>query len=867
MSNARIRRDLPNDEYQAAVGSNNASASNVFATIADLTSGASSASKIVFDVKYDEAGGITKGQAVYVSGANGTNILVKKADYSAEATSSKTLGLVTSSGALNYQGQVIAEGLLSGIDTSAANAEGDAVWLGANGNFVYGLANKPYAPNHMVFIGIVTKKNASTGEIFVKVQNGFELDELHNVDLHTIAPVDGDGLFYDGATGLWKNKAPNSTPAAQTVLFADLATTEALKACTYSNGTLGVGATLTGNANGQLSTVSFTDKIDNVTTALGQVILVQSQTDKKQNGVYVVTQLGDVSTPFILTRSTDADTQAELYPLQINVFSGATLANRAFLQKTVDPVVGTDNIVFTTSAIGLTNTPVRHVDTVTSSALPACTYTSGTNVSLPGYGAYLEANANGALGTINGIALVVGNRILVKDQANQAHNGDYVVSNAGSGSAKWKLVRVSSWGAEFVRLEREWKVNNPSSAKYGARYSTSLSSLASTAVGTTNIVFSEVANAGGRFGIADSAGTYTYYTTLTLAMAAATAGQTIEFFTDFTETGAVTITLKNGVNINGNGHTYNYTNATGNCFIDNGVAVTCVISNLTVVRTNYTSGSIYVQTSTNSDTDWLGSKLYMTANSGYGVQLVGTIRNCWTKITGNGTAIYSAYYSNAKLYSSHGESTGAGTGLDCRTSIVYNSTGISNSGFGGYLDQSKTYNSVFQSTSNYGVQYGGELFSSTIISVSSTALFIGSCYNCTIISTSGSCVACQNNSYYNCTMITSSGNCTNFQSYNHNCVFRTDSNTVTQAYFTPEFYNCSIQTNWNNASGHALVQPGNVVNCYISVANTSANCLYNASPLNVKYANNSFKGATTPVNANVTQAIVNTQDNQGNILL
>lgn len=388
---------------------------------------------------------------------------------------------------------------------------------------------------------------------------------------------------------------------------------------------------------------------------------------------------------------------------------------------------------------------------------------------------------------------------------------------------------------------------------------------AATLVGSTLNV-PNYTTSSGIFGIANTSGVYTFYATLTLAMAAATAGQTIEMFADVTESSVTSITLKNGVNINGNGHTYNYTAATGNCFIDNGVAVVCNIQNLNIVRTNYTSGSVYVQTSTNSDTDWTGSKIYSTQGSSYGIQLVGTIRNCWIKITGNGTAIYSAYSSNAKIYGSYGESTGNGTGLDCRTSTIYNSTGISNSGFGGYLDQSKGYNCILQSTSNYGCQYG-QLFSSTIVSISSTSVWIVTCTNCTIISTSGSCVASQNNYFYNCTMITSSGNCTNFQSFNYNCVFRTDSNTINTALNNPEFYNCSIQTNWNNASGHALIQPGPVVNCYIAVGNTSANCLYNSAAQSLKYANNTFKGATTPVNANITQSIVNTQDNQGNILL
>ncbi len=219
---SKIRRDLPNNEYQAAVGANNASASNVFATMADIGGGTGTADKIIFDVKYDEVGGIVKGQAVYVSGSDGTNITVKKADYSSEATSSKTLGLVTESGALNHQGSVISDGLLSNIDTSAAGIEGDPVWLGDDGNLIYGLANKPYAPNHLVFIGIVTKKNVSTGEIFVKVQNGFELDEIHDVDVKSNPPSDGDVLTYNALTDLWENKpvASSSTSIEGNVLLS-----------------------------------------------------------------------------------------------------------------------------------------------------------------------------------------------------------------------------------------------------------------------------------------------------------------------------------------------------------------------------------------------------------------------------------------------------------------------------------------------------------------------------------------------------------------------------------------------------------------------------------------------------------------------
>lgn len=146
---------------------------------------------------------ITKGQAVYVTGADGTNIIVGLASNTSEATSSKTLGLLNSNVSINGMADVVQIGRLSGLNTIGATA-GDPVWLGTNGNLIYGLANKPYAPAHLVFIGIVTRVNANNGEIFINVQNGFELKEIHDVDIITNVPINGDLLGYDGT--LWVNK-------------------------------------------------------------------------------------------------------------------------------------------------------------------------------------------------------------------------------------------------------------------------------------------------------------------------------------------------------------------------------------------------------------------------------------------------------------------------------------------------------------------------------------------------------------------------------------------------------------------------------------------------------------------------------------
>jgi hypothetical protein len=146
---------------------------------------------------------INKGQAVYVSAANGTNMIVSKASNASESTSSRTLGLMAGNVITNGFEYAITEGLLAGIDTSSANA-GDPVYLGTNGNLIFGVANKPIAPAHMVSIGVVTRAQQNNGEIFVRIVNGFEIEELHNVLISALA--DSDLLQYESASQLWKNK-------------------------------------------------------------------------------------------------------------------------------------------------------------------------------------------------------------------------------------------------------------------------------------------------------------------------------------------------------------------------------------------------------------------------------------------------------------------------------------------------------------------------------------------------------------------------------------------------------------------------------------------------------------------------------------
>lgn len=196
-----------------------------------------SVGKIKQQVKNATGSILTKGQAVYINGANGTNVTVALAQANAESTSSKTLGLIEADIAINGFGYVVTEGVLIGLNTSAATNEGDPVWLSPTvaGGLVYGLANKPSAPYHLVYMGVVSRKNANNGEIFIKVQNGYELEELHNVSITT--PINWNVLRYDSVTSLWKNDVLPAGGSVTSVAALTLGTTGTDVSSTVANST------------------------------------------------------------------------------------------------------------------------------------------------------------------------------------------------------------------------------------------------------------------------------------------------------------------------------------------------------------------------------------------------------------------------------------------------------------------------------------------------------------------------------------------------------------------------------------------------------------------------------------------------------
>jgi hypothetical protein len=142
------------------------------------------------------------GEVVYLFGAQGDRPVVKRASNTGDSTSATIIGMVTEPIAAGQVGFITNFGTVNGLDMSAYNA-GDILWLGSTpGTYT---ATKPVAPAHTVFVGVVQKNNSGNGGVFVMPQNGYELDELHDVLIAN--KVDGQVLTYEASSGLWKNKS------------------------------------------------------------------------------------------------------------------------------------------------------------------------------------------------------------------------------------------------------------------------------------------------------------------------------------------------------------------------------------------------------------------------------------------------------------------------------------------------------------------------------------------------------------------------------------------------------------------------------------------------------------------------------------
>lgn len=175
-----------------------------------------STTQVRAQVRNETGATLTKGTVVYINGGAGNKVTVTKAIATGDETSAQTFGIVIADITNNQNGYVCVLGLVENLNTSAYS-EGQQLYLSPTTAGAW-TTTKPSAPDHMVYIGIVERVHANQGTVLVRIQNGYELEELHNVAIASV--TNGDLLVYESATSLWKNKSAATVGLLTTSLAA-----------------------------------------------------------------------------------------------------------------------------------------------------------------------------------------------------------------------------------------------------------------------------------------------------------------------------------------------------------------------------------------------------------------------------------------------------------------------------------------------------------------------------------------------------------------------------------------------------------------------------------------------------------------------
>lgn len=155
---------------------------------------------------------------VYIAGASSARPTVNKALADSNATSMGTIGICTEDIANNAEGFVTISGLVNALDTTAFT-EGAELWLSSTiaGTFT---TTRPVAPNHSIRIGWCVRSHASLGSIFVDVDTGAELQELHDIRITGVAA--GQVLQWNAVAGYWENVTSITTAASGNLTSTNL---------------------------------------------------------------------------------------------------------------------------------------------------------------------------------------------------------------------------------------------------------------------------------------------------------------------------------------------------------------------------------------------------------------------------------------------------------------------------------------------------------------------------------------------------------------------------------------------------------------------------------------------------------------------
>ena len=257
----------------AALADNDTSIATTAFVQQELASGTANARNLEVYVRNQTGSTIPIGSIVYINGATGNRPTITLAQANNDANSAQTIGFTKTAIANNGFGFVIIRGELEGLNTSALT-EGVQLYLSPTTAGTW-TTTKPYAPQHLVYVGIVIRSHPTLGAILVSVQNGYEVAELHDSAISGLA--NNDLFAYESSTDLWKNKS------FATLGLAGLNSPAFTGTPSLPTGTTGITQSA-GNNTTALATTAFvtTSNPDASTTVKGHVELATNA--EAQNG-------------------------------------------------------------------------------------------------------------------------------------------------------------------------------------------------------------------------------------------------------------------------------------------------------------------------------------------------------------------------------------------------------------------------------------------------------------------------------------------------------------------------------------------------------------------------------------------------------
>jgi hypothetical protein len=390
-----------------------------------------------------------------------------------------------------------------------------------------------------------------------------------------------------------------------------------------------------------------------------------------------------------------------------------------------------------------------------------------------------------------------------------------------------------------------------------------------------------------KWAIPKADGKLTYFADLSLAMAAAVSGETIQLLTDVNDSVGGVVDLKDGVNINLNGNTYNLSTVSVDSAFKDTVGVKSSIFNGTIIRSNSTGtlagqGKVFYISNANSDITFHGvdclndtlQALYLSAGLVKGggfyntttgqaglLDLACTVKNAYFQ-SRDGIAVNctnGAFLQNSQAYSS------ANTAIFSTASTIRNCTGYSDAGYGIYISGGNCTNLSGFSTGNSGIFLSGGVVGSDFTGYSTASYGIRT-DEAFVTQVTG-----------HSTALAGVGLVSSATIKKYTNVYGVSEASVgvylLNALGTVEMSDVHGISTWDNVGGHGIQVDGNVsLGIYLmggsaNVTNSGANALYASAAKTPYFTHLIFKGASTPINANITNSQINTIDSFGNVAM